>query len=506
MADNAGGWIDDLASSVMKVKGKHVIASAITTSGPTHLGTVEEFFFPSVVSERLKEMGDDPDFIFIGDVMDAFDSVPAGQKGDLAYYLGKPLISVPDPYGCHKSFGEHFLQETVDFMHKLGVSPRVIPVNKLYSEGQYDEYAKIFFTRLDDVKQILERTSLKKLPPSWKDVIMPICEKCGNIATTRVTGFDGEYVYYADDKDVGYAKGCGHQGKIPLSSHQWKMPWRLDWPTRQAFLGVTLEGAGKDHHTKGGSWDTAEAIHREILNRDPPITYRWGFVLLNGKKMSKSQGIGSLSTIVKYVPPEVLKYFLLRVDIEKDKNLDDSGEGLLKLIEEFEENLKRPRDPKKQFALHFSSPSDAWEVPFVSLLLAYQIERIWEGTKKRVGIKSDYLRPYVEAWVNGDKLPEIYRINYRPSKQNEGIIYTWLSALNGTESGFQASQKLREVAQQNSIQIESAFSQAYAVLIGRPNGPRLSSLIDAIGLLRIKNDVIGRLRTWLETDTLTCVC
>jgi len=490
LSDAEISWIDDLAKAVMKIKGKHVIASAITTSGPTHLGTVEEFFFPSVITKKLVETGDDPDFIFIGDVMDAFDSVPAGLSQELSAYLGKPLTAVPDPYGCHRSFGEHFLQDTVDFMHRLGVFPRVIPVTQLYSEGKYDQYVIQYFSNIEKVREIIERTSLKQLPPSWMDVVMPVCEKCGKIATTRVTGFDGKYIYYSDDKDVGYAKGCGYEGKIPLDSHAWKMAWRLDWPTRQAFLGVTLEGAGKDHHTKGGSWDTAQAVHRELLKREPPLTYRWGFVLLNGKKMSKSQGIGSLATIMRYLPPEVLKYFLLRVDIEKDKNLDDSGEGLLKLIEEFEENLKRPRDPKKKLAVHFASPSDAWGVPFVSILLAYQIEGNWEGTKKRLGINSDYLRDYVKAWVDGDKLPLQYRVSYRPRKVTGGLVLQWLASLRGDESGLEASQKLREVAAASSVSVEKAFSEAYMALIGRPDGPRLASLIDAIGLEKIREDLL----------------
>ncbi|MFQ1021677.1 lysine--tRNA ligase [Tardisphaera saccharovorans] len=488
MSLEAQSWIDDLAEKVMSRPGKHVIASAITTSGPTHLGTVEEFFFPSVITNRLKEMGDDPDFIFIGDIMDAFDSVPNGVPGDLKPYLGKPLVDVPDPYGCHSSYGQHFLDDTVSFMNKLGVSPRVIPVIELYQAGYYDSYVKMFFERLPAVREILSVTSLKQLPDSWMDIVMPVCEKCGNIATTRVTGFDGDYIYYVDDKDVGYAKGCGHSGKIPIKSHKWKMAWRLDWPTRQAFLGVTLEGAGKDHHTRGGSWDTAEAVHKQLFGREPPLTYRWGFVLLNGRKMSKSQGVGSLSILMKYLPPEVLKYFLLRVDIEKDKNLDDSGEGLIRLIEDFEDNLKKPRDEKKRLAIHFSSPSPSWKVRFVSLLLAYELEGNWEGAKRRVGLDDDYLRPYVEAWVKSDKLPEEYRIVYRPRKA-EGIALEWIRSLTGNESGAEASQKLRDISSATGVPIEEAFSSVYESLIGRKSGPRLSSLIDVLGLKRIIEDL-----------------
>jgi len=481
-------WVDQLAYQVLKVPGRHVISSAITTSGPTHLGTVEEFLFPSVISSRLQELGDQPEFIFIGDIMDALDSVPAGLPAWLEEWLGKPLTSVPDPYGCHRSFGEHFLADTVSYMDRFDVKPKVIPASDLYASGLYDDYVKLYYSKLDAVKRILENTSLRKLPEGWMDIVMPVCETCGKIATTRVTGFDGQYIYYSDDKDVGYAKGCGHSGKVPLSGHAWKMTWRLDWPTRQAFLGVTLEGAGKDHHTKGGSWDTAKAVHEELLGRKPPLSYRWGFVLLNGKKMSKSQGIGALSEIMGYIPPEVLKYFLLRVDIEKDKSIDDSGEGMLRLIDEFERDLREPMSEKRRMAVHLAQPSEGWEKPFVLLLLAYQLEGGWDGAKQRLALKSSYLRPYVERWVASQKLPDAYRISYSP-RPAQGLVRKWIMGLRGDETGLEASQKLRELANASGIPVEQAFAEAYVCLLGKPMGPKLSSLVDAIGVRRLIKDL-----------------
>jgi lysyl-tRNA synthetase class 1 len=71
----------------------------------------------------LKDSGYKVDFIFIGDVMDAFDSVPQSltKFSFLNKHLGKPLCNVPDPYECCASYGDHFLNEIKILMEDLEV-------------------------------------------------------------------------------------------------------------------------------------------------------------------------------------------------------------------------------------------------------------------------------------------------------------------------------------------------------------------------------------------------
>ena len=43
-----------------------------------------------------------------------------------------------------------------------------------------------------------------------------------------------------------------------------KLPWKLEWVAKWVTFPVTIEGAGKDHSTKGGSRDVSEACLRAI--------------------------------------------------------------------------------------------------------------------------------------------------------------------------------------------------------------------------------------------------
>jgi lysyl-tRNA synthetase class 1 len=50
-----------------------------------------------------------------------------------------------------------------------------------------------------------------------------------------------------------------------------KLPWKLEWCAKWRTFPVTIEGAGQDHSTKGGSRDVAMACLRAIYGQQPPL-------------------------------------------------------------------------------------------------------------------------------------------------------------------------------------------------------------------------------------------
>jgi Lysyl-tRNA synthetase (class I) len=69
----------------------------------------------------------------------------------------------------------------------------------------------LFLREEDKVKEVVARTSMKKIEDmkDWSP-IMPICEKCGKIATTSVTWHSEDEYRYTCNKDVEYTKGCNY--------------------------------------------------------------------------------------------------------------------------------------------------------------------------------------------------------------------------------------------------------------------------------------------------------
>ncbi len=483
-------WLKRIADEIEKRGGKaFVVASGLTTSGPAHLGTLSEFIYPYSIVQELRRRGYDAEFIFVADIMDAFDDIPLTLKdkeSELRPHLGKPLAEVPDPYGCHESYGEHFLAEFLELMKKFGIEPdEVFKASDLYREGWYDDYLRLFVEKRKEVKKIMEETAMRKLPEEWWDFVKPVCEKCGRIDKTRVKKVEGDKIYYK-------CEACDHEGEAEVSSHRWKLAWRLDWPSRQDFLGVDSEGGGVDHFTKGGSWDTAKEIHKRVFGKEPPVGFRYGFVLMDGKKMSKSKGIGALHEIMALLHPAVIMYFILKHDIVENKNFKMNPRFLLQLYEEYRRvALGEDKDPKRVRAWELSGKK-VWKAGFADLLVYYQIYRDWEKVAELTGDESAVkeLAPYVEEWIRRGFVPEEYKVEVKQGRVSDPRGCEFLTKLSerlrSDMTDVEVHNAIYEVARELGIPPKEAFKFVYKALLDSDRGPRAGRLIKAIGIERAK--------------------
>jgi len=498
-------WSEVIAKEIInKKKEPFTIASGITTSGPTHMGTACEFLYPSALVRYLEDEGYKTEFIFIGDLMDALDSIPQSlQKfSSLKDQLGKPLYAVPDPYGCCESYGDHFLNEARSLMEKMEVYPEILKTNELYASGRYDPYVRQFHEKIRLVKRIAGRVAkISGTPglPSWIDIVMPICENCGKIATTVVEHFDGSTIRYSCNRDVGYADGCNYRGKVKINDHRYKLFWRLDWPSRQDFLNVSTELAGVDHHTRGGSWETAVAIHREVFDKEPPIGRKYGFVLLHGKKYSKSKGMGlGVQELLELAPPVLVKYALFKPDIEENKDFDPSGHKLIRLYDEYltaadlHESGERLRRAEKKMALAYRLSTDRrrWRADFTDVLTYYQIYRDWNKVAENVRDKAgvEYLKRYVESWISQEYLPEEFVFTFKPKKirAHNSELAAFGSNLDVSMRDEDIHNLVYTIAEKGGVEASSLFKAIYLTLIAKDHGPRLGRLIVAIGIEKVK--------------------
>ncbi len=485
-------WVDEYVKTLFTLRDSelYVVASGLTTSGPAHMGTIMELLIPYTVSKAIKTHGRKSYFIFIADTMDSLDSIPSqlATFSELREFLGMPLCKVLDPYGCHDSYGYHFLDEVLGLMKKLAIEcDEVLTADKLYLEGWYDDYARLFFNRLDEVRNVLETTSFRKLPPNWLGIVKPICGRCGRNDSTSVTSFHDDVITY----ECG---SCGFKGSMHLEDRKWKLLWRLDWPSRQDFLGVDVEGGGVDHFTKGGSWDTATEIHRKIFGKEPPVGFKFGFVLIEGKKMSKSKGLGSLSDIMRFVHPAVIKYFLLKHDLEENRNLRMDPKFLLSLYEEYKLVGDGKYQDVKQLRAWELSGGVRWNTSFGELLVYYQIYKDWETIS---GLTKDYesvaeLKSYVEEWIKNNLLPDEYDVQLRPSPpppSTEDLILELSESLDESMSDVDIHNKIYEISRSKGKDPSELFKAIYLMLFGKPKGPKLGRFIKVLGVNRFKNIV-----------------
>ncbi|ABE52748.1 lysine--tRNA ligase [Methanococcoides burtonii] len=322
-------WADVIAEEAAKNGNKHLVSTGITPSGHIHIGNMREVVTADAAYRAMNDAGLESEFIYIADNFDPLRKVYPFLPESYAEHVGKPISEIPCPCGECKSYAEHFLTPFLEGLEKLGIHPKVYRADELYKSGRFVEAIKAALIKRDDIAKILKEVSGKDVLPEWSP-FNPICQECKKINTATVTGFD------ADAETVDYECSCGHSGTVSMIGGG-KLTWRVDWPAKWKMLNVTVEPFGKDHASRGGSYDTGKRIVREIFDHEPPqpIVYEWIMLGQKGAMSSSSGVVVSISDMLKVVPPEVLRYLIMRTKPEKHIKFDPA-QPLLTLVDEYE--------------------------------------------------------------------------------------------------------------------------------------------------------------------------
>ncbi len=113
----------------------------------------------------------------------------------------------------------------------------------------------------------------------------PYCQACGRDDTT-VTAFDDQTT------EISYTCACGAGfGPAPIAEVPGKLVWKVDWPMRWAHEHVTFEPAGNDHSSPGSSFTVGSELVSKIFGGEMPLHFGYSFVGTSGSaKMSGSRG------------------------------------------------------------------------------------------------------------------------------------------------------------------------------------------------------------------------
>ena len=260
-------WADAVAQELLHTRSRHLLSTGITPSGEYHVGHLREVLTAEGVYRALRDHGAECRLNYVADTMDPLRRVynfldPAVYQ----VHVGKPLCDIPCPCGAHASYAEHFLAPFLEAMQTLGVQLEVLLAHEMYRSGQLDTQIMQALQHTETIKRILHEETGKAEKDDWSPY-NALCAACGRLAGTRVTGFD------AVAKTVSYVCTCGHSATAPVSQAG-KLTWRVDWPARWQALGVTVEPFGKDHASRGSSYDTGKRIVREVFGGSRPTRCR----------------------------------------------------------------------------------------------------------------------------------------------------------------------------------------------------------------------------------------
>jgi lysyl-tRNA synthetase class 1 len=358
----------------------------------------------------------------------------------------------------------------------------------------------------------------------------PFCGGCGKDLTT-VTAYDD------DTTELTYTcTACGFSETVLLSEfNRGKLVWKVDWPMRWAYEGVIFEPSGVDHSSPGSSFQVGGQIVGSIFGGKQPIGPMYAFVGISGMaKMSSSKGgVPTPGDALKIMEPQILRWLYARrrpnqsFKIAFDQEIQRLYDEWDKLDAKVADGSALPADAAAHSRAVRTAggelPRTARALPYRTLASVADITAGAEDQTLRILgeldpadplLSLDEVRPRLdkaEAWIN-TQVPADQRTVVRDEPDTEliksldeqgrqslrllvdGLADNW--SLDGlshlvygvpkVQAGFSADAGPKELPAEIKTAQRTFFALLYHLLVGRDTGPRLPTLLLAVGQERVR--------------------
>ena len=348
-------WSEEIALKIIERnpdKEEYVCAAGVSPSGSVHIGNFRDFATPLFVVKALQKKGKKAKLLVSWDEFDRCRKIPANVQAVVGNsydkYIGCPYVDIPDPWGCHKNYAEHFEEEFLKGIEPFGMELDCRYQAHMYRSGKYNKEILESLRKRGEIFEILDsfktkdtsktEEQLRAEHDAEKNAYYPVsifCPQCHTDFTT-ITSLS------EDCTKAEYTCRCGHHGTFDfLTDFNCKLGWKVDWAMRWRYEQVDFEPGGKDHAAPTGSYNNSKIISKEIFGYEAPLFQGYEFIGIKGMtgKMSSSSGLNlTPDTLLKLYQPEVLLWLYAKNDPTKafDICFDD---GILRQYFEFDKML-----------------------------------------------------------------------------------------------------------------------------------------------------------------------
>ena len=511
-----GTWYDKVAVKILERERKlgrslELVRTemGVGASGFPHIGSLADATRAGAVALAIREQGYKSELIAFSDDKDGLRKVPAGLPRSLAKYLGYPVTAIPDPYACHKSYGEHMSSLLLEALDTCGIEYTFMSGADAYKRGIFNKEIETLLLNAQKIGQIVrEEVGQEKYVEALP--YFPVCSNCGRIYTTKAYEFlpkEDKVLYTCEGMEVKgrWLKGCGNKGEADYRKGEGKLSWKSEFAARWKALDIRFEAYGKDI---ADSVRINDRICKDVLGCTPPMHAQYEMFLdKSGRKISKSAGnvftpqvwfrYGSaesllLLTLKRFVGTRTLSVIDIPSYMNEFDELEDVYFG------------KRPvADPKERAKLTglylycqllkpLSEP--CLHVPYN--LLTYLAKVAPKGSETEYIMEKlidyGYLKPsqavpddlkrrieYALNWARDFR--EIKERAIKLSEQEVGAVKELIETLKTEVNEDQIQSAIFNIASKNKVQPKQFFKTLYTIFLGVPEGPRLGPYIVAMG-------------------------
>jgi len=523
-----GTWYDKMARKVVNRErkldrslDKVKTEMGLGASGFPHIGSLGDAARSYAVTLALKEIGVTSELVAFCDDKDGLRKVPVGLPESLNKYLGFPVSSIPDPFGCHESYGKHMSSLLLDALDECGIQYHYFSAKEVYEKGLLlDEIRTILL----NAKKVGEIVKEEVGQDRYTEVLpfFPVCSKCGRIYTTKAYKFEPEtdkVLYKCEGLEIRgkLIAGCGHEGEADIAKGEGKLTWKSEFAARWKALDIRFEAYGKDI---ADSVKINDRICREVLCFEPPSHAKYEMFLdKGGKKISKSAGnVFTPQVWFRYGSPQSLLLLMLKrfvgtrtldvSDIPSYMNEFDELEDVyfgkkqvsekaavkLKGLYEYCWVMKPPAKPSVHVPYNLlaflvkMAPKECLNVFLTEKLQSYRY------LQKNQQVDADLAKrvEYTLNWVQD--FEEIKETPVNITEAEKAAVKDLVNVLEAANEPDEIQNAIFNAAKTNGLKPGAFFKTLYLILMGAPQGPRLGPYILAMG----KQNVISALRRALS--------
>jgi lysyl-tRNA synthetase class 1 len=514
-----GTWYDKTAVDIVEREKKlgrslSLIRTemGLGASGIPHVGNVSDGIRSHAVTVALQAQGYNSELIAFCDDKDGLRKVPAGFPQSLKKYLGFPVRTIPDPFKCHQSFGEHANSLLLEAFDKCGVKYKFMSATDVYAQGLLNKEIETILANAQKVGEIIrEEVGQEKFEEALP--YFAICSNCGRIYTTRATEFlpkEHKVLYECKGMEIkGQSfKGCGHKGEADYTKAEGKLVWKVEFAARWKALDIRFEAYGKDI---ADSVRVNDRICQEILGYPPPYHARYElFLAKGGKRFSKSAGtVFTPQVWFRYGSPQSLNLLMLKrftgtraisvIDVPAYMNEYDELEDIYFGKKQIENKMQLAKLKGLYEYLWWLKTPKTPSVHAPYNLLAYltkvapkgsETDYIAQKLREYGYLKQKEMPPslkerieYAQNW-NRDFL-EIKETSIKLSTKEKQALVELIETLRTETDMDNLQSAIFNTARKHSIQPREFFKILYTILLGTPTGPRLGPYIISMGTTNV---------------------
>jgi len=273
-----------------------IIATGFTSAYLGDERSLREFIVGDFVTKNIQRKGENAALYLVNDSYDPLTvrqlRVAVNKDANLIQqytkFCGQPIAEIPDPFGCHASYAEHFADAMLQRLRSLDIHPVVLDAYKAYKSGHYANYIKTTFDNYEHIQGLLaERFDSY----SMKNLFRAQCPKCNCLDATYISKVTNGCVSFN-------CEHCDSSHTQMTDEIQGKLSWKIDCAARWNLYNIDIETFSKAHIEDLGSLAISSLISKTFFGGKVPEPIKYGAVNMNSELSYR---------LLEILPPQILK-------------------------------------------------------------------------------------------------------------------------------------------------------------------------------------------------------